>query len=77
MLRLYNFAKAYVDDVVVYSSILKEHLRYLNEIFSLFKQINIVIKLSKIFLNYFIIALFNQKIDNLKLIIVKNKLVSI
>ncbi len=77
MLRLYNFAKVYVDDVVVYSNILKEHLRHLNEIFKLFKRMNIVIKLSKIFLDYFIIALFDQKIDNFELIIAKNKLTTI
>jgi transposase-like protein len=59
MLRLYNFARVYVDNVIIYSSSLKKHLRYLNEIFSLFKRINIVIKSSKIFLNYSIIAFLN------------------
>jgi len=77
MLRLYNFVKSYVNNVVVYSSILKEHLRYLNKIFKLFKRIKIVIKSSKIFLDYFIIALLDQKINNLEFIIAKNKLTTI
>ncbi len=59
MLCLYNFDKVCINNVVIYFSILKEHLRYLNKIFNLFKQINIVIKLSKIFLNYSIIALLD------------------
>lgn len=74
MLRLYDFAKIYVNDVIIYYSILKEHLRHLNEIFKLFKRMNIVIKLNKIFLNYSTIALLDQKIDNLDFIIAKNKL---
>ncbi len=61
MLRLYNFARVYVNNVVVYSSNLEKHLRHLNELFNLFKCINIVIKSSKIFLDYLIIALFNRR----------------
>lgn len=77
MLCLYSFAKVYINNVVVYFSILKEHLRYLNKIFNFFKQINIVIKLGKIFLNYSIIALLDKKINSLEFIIVENKLATI
>ncbi len=72
MLFLYNFARVYVyNNVIVYSSNLEEYLYYLNKIFNLFKRINIVIKSSKIFLDYSIIILLNQKIDNLNFTIAK------
>lgn len=72
MLFLYNFARFYVyNNVIVYSSNLEEYLYYLNKIFNLFKRINIVIKSSKIFLDYSIIILLNQKIDNLNFTIAK------
>lgn len=72
MLLLYNFARVYVyNNVIVYSSNLEEYLYYLNKIFNLFKRINIFIKSSKIFLDYSIIILLNQKIDNLNFTIAK------
>jgi hypothetical protein len=77
MLRPYDFARAYVDDVVVYSSSLEEHLRHLNEIFSLFKRMNIAIKPSKTFLGYPTIALLGQKVDSLGLTTAEDKLSAI
>ena len=71
------FARAYVNDVIVFFNFLKEHLRYLNEIFKLFQSKNVVLKTIKTYLEYFSISLLDQKIDSLDLTIVENKLVAI
>ena len=74
ILREYrHFAKAYVNDIVVFSNSLKKHLRHLNQIFAFFKRMNIVLKINKIFFDYSIISLLNQRVDSLKLIIATNK----
>ena len=74
LLRDYLFAREYVNDIVVFFSSLEKHLRHLNEIFALFKRYNIVIKSFKTYLDYSIVQLLDQKIDNLNMTIVKNKI---
>ena len=69
-----EFVKFYINDIVVFNKILKKHLQHLQKILNLFREMNITLKSSKTFLNYLSIVLFEQKIDNLKLIILKNKL---
>ena len=74
-LRKYReFVKFYINDIVVFNKILKEHLHHLQKILNLFRKMNIILKSSKTFLNYSSIALLKQKIDSLKLIISKKKL---
>ena len=68
------FAKTYVNDIVVHSNILQKHLIHFKQIFDMFKINNIFIKSKKIFIDYFIVHLLNQKIDFLELIIVEKKL---
>ena len=46
----------------------------MNQIFDLFQRMNIALKISKIFLNYFTISLLNQRVDNLSMIIIVDKL---
>ena len=58
----------------MFSNFLKKHFQYLNQIFVLFYQMNIIFKINKIFLNYFTISLLNQNVDNLKMTIVVDKL---
>ena len=75
VLRQYRvFARVYVDDIVVFNKTLKKHLKYLTKIFELFRQLNIVLKFFKTFLNYFIVVLLEQKIDNFDFITTKKKL---
>ena len=69
-----HFVRVYVDDIVMFFNSLKKHLRHLNQIFVLFKRMNIAFKFFKIFLNYFTISLLSQRVNNLNLIIVTNKL---
>jgi len=49
-------------------------LRYLRQVFDILIVNNISIKLEKVYVRYSIIYLFNQKINLLKLTIVKKKL---
>ena len=68
-----NFAIIYVNDIVVFFNFFEKHVKHFNKIFALFKRMNIVLKFIKRILNYFIIFLFEQRVDNLKLIIAVNK----
>ena len=75
ILRSYHhFYRAYVDNIVIFSTSLKKHLTHLRFIFSTFEKINIYLLSRKSFLNYSSVQLLNQKIDVLKLITTKEKL---
>ena len=69
-----DFARAYVNDIVVFSKTLEKHIEHLIKIFELFRKMNIVLKFSKIYLEYPTVALLDQKIDSFELIIVEKKL---
>ena len=78
ILRIYRaFAKTYVDDIVVFSRILKKHLDHLRQIFQLLNSYDIRLSPKKSFLNYSIVALLDQKIDAFDLTIAANKLTAI
>ena len=53
---------------------LKKYFRYLNQIFNLFAKINVMFKSFKIYFEYFLMFLLNQKIDNFDFSIVEKKL---
>ena len=77
-LRKYReFVKNYIDDIVIFNKILKEHLQHLQKILNLFREMNIILKSFKTFLNYSNIVLLKQKVNNLELITSKNKLKAI
>jgi hypothetical protein len=53
ILRPYRqFARCYVDDIVIFFKIFEEYIEYLNIIFELFNRIGITFKDSKIYLDY-------------------------
>ena len=68
------FARVYVNDIVMFNKILANYIDHLRKIFQLFEKMNIVFKSSKIYFEYFIVALLKQKVNNLKLITIKKKL---
>ena len=68
------FVREYVDDIVIFSHILKNHIIHLNQIFSLFQKLEISLEFKKFFLEYLIITLLNQQVDTLELIIVSAKI---
>ena len=74
LLRFYKFVKIYIDDIVIYFKTLKKHVVYLREIFDIFIVNNIFIKSQKIFVEYFIVYLLNQKMNSLELTTIEKKL---
>ena len=53
------FVCCYINDIVIFSKILKNHLKHLNIIFNLFDKMRIIFKEVKIYLNYSLIILLN------------------
>jgi hypothetical protein len=52
-----NFVSYYIYDIVIFSKIFEEHIKYLDTIFELFNRIGITFKNSKFYLGYFLIIL--------------------
>ncbi len=77
LFREYSFAKAYIDDVVVFSKTLEDHLEHLDKVFVLFQKMNITLKAVKTYLEYLTIVLLDQKVDSLDLFTAENKLKTI
>ena len=74
-LREYRrYAKAYVDDVVIFSRNLQNHMTHLRAVFDILNINNITIKTVKVFIDYSTVQLFDQKIDFFELVTVENKL---
>ena len=71
------FARVYIDDIVIFSYIKKKHETHLREIFVVLTNNNIFIKLTKIYLNYSNVVLFDQKMNSLKFVIFEKKLKTI
>ena len=54
----------YIDDIVIFSKILKNHLKHLNTVFNLFDKMRITFKEVKTYLDYSSIILLNQQVDD-------------
>ena len=72
--RLQKFVKAYINDIVVRSKSLREHIYHLRQLFNLFVNKNINLNFIKIFLDYFEITLLNQRMNAFDLSTTKSKL---
>ena len=60
ILRKYRaFARAFVNDIVVFNKILKKHFEYLKKIFALFQRMNITFKINKTYLSFFFVVLLD------------------
>ena len=78
LLREYrHFARAYVDDIVVFSRTKAEHEAHLRKVFSVLGKNNISIKPTKAFLGYPSVSLLDQKVDSLGLATSEEKLKAI
>ena len=69
-----RFARAYVDDIVIYFKTAKKHAQHLRSVFDMLRQNNIFIKSSKAFLDYSFVRLLDQKIDSFELSTSEKKL---
>ena len=78
ILRPYReFCRAYVDDIVIFSTSLNEHIKHLNLVFRVLDNMNIYLSPKKSFLSYSLVYLFGQKVDALGLTTAEEKLTAI
>ena len=71
------YARAYVDNIVIFSNTLKEHLKHLCNVFVTLKRMRICLSSEKSFLTYLFIQLLKQQVDALELATSEDKLVAI
>ena len=75
MLRFHkNYARAYVDDIIIFNKILKKHKKHLHAIFDLLNAKNVTLSFKKFFIEYSIVTFLNQKVDVFDLIIAVDKI---
>ena len=73
----HEFARAYVNDIVIFSVMLKEHLQHLHEVFNVLTEKNICLSLKKSYLDYPSVKLLGQRVDTLELVTAADKLAAI
>ena len=71
---LQQCVKTYMNDIIIFSRMLKQHIKNLKEIFKFLMIKNVILNLSKCFLDYLKVKLLNIKMSMFNVIIVKNKL---
>ena len=71
------YARAYIDNIVIFSNTLKEHLKHLHNVFVTLKRMRICLSSKKSFLIYLFIQLLEQRVDVLELATSEDKLVTI
>ena len=57
------YAKAYIDDIAIFSSTLEQHIRHFRAIFQLFAAYNVALNPHKAYLGYPSITLLGQKVN--------------
>ncbi len=73
--RLY--IKVYVNDIVIFFNMLKEHLNYLYNVFDILDKMKIYFLSKKFYLTYLFIQLLSQQVNALSLVTLKDKLIII
>jgi hypothetical protein len=58
-----SFARCYIDDIVIFSKTLEDHLEHLDTVFNLFNKLGITLKGAKTHLGYPSIILLGQRVD--------------
>ncbi|SLM35364.1 probable transposable element [Lasallia pustulata] len=59
-----GYVRAYIDNIVVFSKTLEDHLIHLNEVFNLLASLDIVLAPTKTFLGFPSTTLLSQKVDS-------------
>ena len=71
------YAKAYINDIVIFSATLEEHLKHLHAVFKLFGSYIVTLNPEKIFFSYPSITLLGQKVNGLGLTSAAEKVAAI
>jgi len=66
-----------MNDIVIFSRTLKDHLKHLHVMFQLFSKKKVSISSKKLFIDYSSVILLNQKVDDFDLTISVEKLKTI
>lgn len=72
--RFRHFCRAYVDDIVIFSTSLEEHISHLTQVFQALEEMNIHLAPNKAFLGYPSVRLLGQRVDALGLATAEEKL---
>ena len=71
------YAQAYINDIVVFSKTLKEHISHLDTVFELLNSLDIVLAPAKTFLSFPSTTLLGQKVDSLGMTAAGKKIMAI
>ena len=78
ILHLYRyFAKCYINNIIIFFRIAKEHFQYLKNIFAFFARFKITLKSKKAYLNYLFFILFKQRINDFEFITIEKRITTI
>ena len=72
-----EFARIFIDDIIIFSRIRKKHLKHLKTIFERLFAYDVTLNLIKNFLDFSSLILLNQIMNALEFIIAKKKLIAI
>ena len=72
-----TFARAYVDDIVIFSNSFEDHIKHLHQVFKTLTYYNICLAPEKSFLGYPSVALLGQRVDAFGLTTSADKLAAI
>lgn len=72
-----KFARAYIDDIVIYSETLEEQLKHLAQVFAKLRRMRICLKPSKSFIGFPSVRLLGQHVDSFGLTSADDKLAAI
>ena len=78
MLRPFkDFAKAYIDDIIIFLKTLEEHLEHLEKVFTLFRQKRVSLAPTKSFIGYPLVRLLGQRVNTLGITTAEDKIKAI
>ena len=78
ILRPYqDYVRCYVDDIIIFFKIFENYIEYLNKIFQLFDNLDMILKRSKIYIAYLLIILLGQRVNDLNIIYSKERIAAI
>ena len=60
-----DFARAFIDDIIIFSHSLEEHVDHLRQVFQILKDKRIDLSPTKLFIGYPSIKLLGQRVDAL------------
>ena len=55
------FCRIYIDDIVIFSIILKNHVKHFSVVFNKFQKLDIILNFNKIYIGYPLVILFEKK----------------